>query len=60
MLRPATSGTSIDRLPRLLPQAGTLALSPDGRTLYEFLQAGGPSGRTSSRSSPSTLAAITS
>jgi hypothetical protein len=40
VLRPATSGTPIDRLPRLLPQAGTLALSPDGRTLYEFLQAG--------------------
>jgi hypothetical protein len=40
VLRPATSGTSIGRLPRLLPQAGMLALSPDGSTLYEFLQAG--------------------
>jgi hypothetical protein len=40
VLRPATSGTPIDKLPKLLPQAGTLALSPDGGTLYEFLQAG--------------------
>jgi hypothetical protein len=40
VLRPATSGTSIGKLPRLLPQAGMLALSPDGSTLYEFLQAG--------------------
>jgi hypothetical protein len=40
VLRPATSGTPVNKLPRLLPQAGTLALSPDGRTLYEFLQAG--------------------
>ncbi len=40
VLRPATSGTSLGKLPELLPQAGTLALSPDGRTLYEFLQAG--------------------
>lgn len=40
VLRPATSGTPVDKLPELLPQAGTLALSPDGRTLYEFLQAG--------------------
>jgi hypothetical protein len=40
VLRPATSGTPIGKLPELLPQAGTLALSPDGRTLYEFLQAG--------------------
>jgi hypothetical protein len=40
VLRPATSGTPIGKLPKLLPQAGTLALSPDGGTLYEFLQAG--------------------
>jgi len=40
VLRPATSGTSLGKLPRLLRQAGTLALSPDGGTLYEFLQAG--------------------
>ena len=40
VLRPATSGTPLDRLPRLLPQAGTLALSPNGRILYEFLQVG--------------------
>jgi hypothetical protein len=40
VLRPATSGTSLEKLPKLLAQAGTLALSPDGRTLYEFLQAG--------------------
>jgi hypothetical protein len=40
VLRPATSGTLIDKLPKLLSQAGTLALSPDGRILYEFLQAG--------------------
>lgn len=40
ILRSATSGTSISKLPRLLPQAGSLAISPDGRTLYEFLQAG--------------------
>jgi hypothetical protein len=40
VLRPATSGTPIDKLPELLPQASTLALSPDGHTLYEFLQAG--------------------
>jgi hypothetical protein len=40
VLRPATSGTPIDRVPQLLPQAAPLALSPDGATLYEFLQAG--------------------
>jgi hypothetical protein len=40
VLRPATSGTPIDKVPRLLPQAAPLALSPDGATLYEFLQAG--------------------
>jgi hypothetical protein len=40
VLRPATSGTPINELPRLLPQAAPLALSPDGATLYEFLQAG--------------------
>jgi hypothetical protein len=40
VLRPATSGTPINKVPRLLPQAAPLALSPDGATLYEFLQAG--------------------
>jgi hypothetical protein len=40
VLRPATSGTPIDKVPQLLPQAAPLALSPDGATLYEFLQAG--------------------
>jgi hypothetical protein len=40
VLRPATSGTPIDKVPELVPQASTLALSPDGGTLYEFLQAG--------------------
>ncbi len=40
VLRPATSGTPIDKLPELRPQASTLALSPDGGTVYEFLQAG--------------------
>ena len=46
VLRPATSGTAIDKVPRLLPQAGTLALSADGRTLYEFLQAGSVTSRS--------------
>ncbi len=40
VLRPATSGTPIDKVPELVPQASALALSPDGGTLYEFLQAG--------------------
>jgi hypothetical protein len=41
VLRANTSGTPIDRLPKALPQASTsLALSPDGRTLWTFLQAG--------------------
>ncbi len=44
VLRLATSGTPIDKVPELLPEAGTLALSSDGRTLYEFLQAGNVTG----------------
>ncbi len=40
VLRPGSSGTPIAKLPKLLLQAGTLALIPDGSTLYEFLQAG--------------------
>jgi hypothetical protein len=44
VLLPATSGTPIDELPKLLHQAGTLALSPDGTTLYEFLQVGSVTG----------------
>jgi hypothetical protein len=40
VLRPATSGTSLGKLRKLLRQAGTLALSPGGGTLYEFVQAG--------------------
>jgi len=46
VLRPATSGTPVNKLPRLLPQAGTLALSPDGHTVYEFLQAGNVTSRS--------------
>ncbi len=45
VLRPATSGTSINKVPELLPQASTLALSPGGGTLYELLQAGRVSSR---------------
>jgi len=60
VLRPATSGTSLGKLPELLPQAGTLALSPDGGTLYEFLQAGHVTGSSFRDPSPVTfdLAAI--
>jgi hypothetical protein len=60
VLRPATSGTSLGKLPELLPQAGTLALSPDGGTLYEFLQAGHVTGSSFRDPSPATfdLAAI--
>jgi hypothetical protein len=46
VLRPATSGTAINKVPRLLPQAGTLALSADGRRLYEFLQTGNVTSRS--------------
>jgi len=60
VLHPATSGTPIGKLPRLLPQAGTLALSPDGGTLYEFLQAGHVTGASWRDPNPVTfdLAAI--
>jgi hypothetical protein len=37
---PGTSGTPIDRLPAVDQQASSVALSPDGSTLYEFLQTG--------------------
>jgi hypothetical protein len=40
VLTPATSGTSIDKLPDVSQQTSPVALSPDGKTLYEFLQAG--------------------
>jgi hypothetical protein len=40
VLTPGTSGTSIDKLPDVSQQASQVALSPDGRTLYEFLQVG--------------------
>jgi len=46
ILRPGTSGTPLNDLPALNDQAGPLALSPDGKTLYEVLQATGLS-RTS-------------
>jgi WD40-like Beta Propeller Repeat len=46
ILRPGSSGTSLNHLPALNDQAGPLALSPDGKTLYEVLQATGLS-RTS-------------
>ena len=57
---PCYSGTSLGKLPELLPQAGTLALSPDGRTLYEFLQAGHMTGASWRDPNPVTfdLAAI--
>jgi hypothetical protein len=60
VLRPATSGTPIDKVPQLLPQAAPLALSPDGRTLYEFLQAGKVPSRPQLDRSPVTfdLAAV--
>jgi hypothetical protein len=40
LLRPATSGRTIDKLTPISTQAGASALSPNGKTLYEFLQAG--------------------
>ncbi|HTX82836.1 MAG TPA: hypothetical protein VME44_11680 [Streptosporangiaceae bacterium] len=46
ILRPGSSGTWLNHLPALNDQAGPLALSPDGKTLYEVLQATGLS-RTS-------------
>lgn len=41
ILRPGSSGTPLNELPALNDQAGPLALSPDGKTLYEVLQATG-------------------
>ena len=46
ILRPGSSGTWLNHLPALNDQAGPLALSPDGKTLYEVLQVTGLS-RTS-------------
>jgi WD40-like Beta Propeller Repeat len=46
VLRPGSSGTPLNDLPAINDQSGPLALSPDGKTLYEVLQATGLS-RTS-------------
>jgi len=41
LLRPASAGTLLSKVPALSHQAGPVALAPDGRTLYEALQATG-------------------
>jgi len=60
VLVPGTSGTPIDKLPAIDQQASSVALSPDGSTLYEFLQAGRVTGSSWRDPSPVTfeLAAI--
>jgi hypothetical protein len=55
VLRLATSGTAIGKLPRIEFQAGPLALSPHGRTLYEIMQAGRVTGHSWASPKPVTF-----
>jgi hypothetical protein len=41
ILRPASAGRLLSRVPPLINQAGAVALAPGGRTVYETLQATG-------------------